>query len=458
MNKTLSLTEGTPWKGILVFAIPIALGSILQQLYNTVDTIAVGNFVGQDALSAVGACAFLTALYLAIALGFSLGASVLAAQFYGAKDEDNLKKCFSTSILLLGGMGIVMTFFAFLTNSLWLRYLIAVPESLYNMALLYINVYVAGLFFQFIYNIIAALLRALGDSKASLYFLLISSVVNIVLDTVLIGYLHMGVAGAAIATNVSQLFAMVASIIYMNKKYPALRISKESLKFDGLMARSVLKTGLPMAIQQAVVSCGFMFIQRLVNSYGPSMTASYTVAMRIEFYVLIPTQALQNTFATYSGQNWGAGNIKRILSGLKQTIWMACMISAVICMATYLFAAPLIQIFGISGEAAEYCIQHIHVACFAIMLFAIYFPCLGLYQGVGKGFFATIIATVVLVSRVVLAYSMSSIPWIDSAALWWCEPFSYMIVIIINYIYFFKGSWRQNRTIVTEARQERRCI
>lgn len=458
MNKTLSLTEGTPWKGILVFAIPIALGSILQQLYNTVDTIAVGNFVGQDALSAVGACAFLTALYLAIALGFPLGGSVLAAQFYGAKDEDNLKKCFSTSILLLGGMGIVMTFFAFLTNSLWLRYLIAVPESLYNMALLYINVYVAGLFFQFIYNIIAALLRALGDSKASLYFLLISSVVNIVLDTVLIGYLHMGVAGAAIATNVSQLFAMVASIIYMNKKYPALRISKESLKFDGLMARSVLKTGLPMAIQQAVVSCGFMFIQRLVNSYGPSMTASYTVAMRIEFYVLIPTQALQNTFATYSGQNWGAGNIKRILNGLKQTIWMACMISAVICMATYLFAAPLIHIFGISGEAAEYCIQHIHVACFAIMLFAMYFPCLGLYQGVGKGFFATIIATVVLVSRVVLAYSMSSIPWIDSAALWWCEPFSYMIVIIINYIYFFKGSWRQNRTIVTEARQERRCI
>lgn len=355
-------------------------------------------------------------------------------------------------------MGIVMTFFAFLTNSLWLRYLIAVPESLYNMALLYINVYVAGLFFQFIYNIIAALLRALGDSKASLYFLLISSVVNIVLDIVLIGYLHMGVAGAAIATNVSQLFAMVASILYMNKKYPAFRISKESLMFDGLMARNVLKTGLPMAIQQAVVSCGFMFIQRLVNSYGPSMTASYTVAMRIEFYVLIPTQALQNTFATYSGQNWGAGNIKRILSGLKQTIWMACMISAVICMATYLFAAPLIQIFGISGEAAEYCIKHIHVACFAIMLFAIYFPCLGLYQGVGKGFFATIIATVVLVSRVVLAYSMSSIPWIDSAALWWCEPFSYMIVIIINYIYFFKGSWRQNRTIVTEARQERRCI
>jgi putative MATE family efflux protein len=444
MKKTISLTEGAPWKGILLFALPIALGSVLQQLYNTVDTIAVGNFQGQDALSAVGACAFLTALYLAVALGFSLGSGVLAAQFYGAKDRNNLKKCFATSILLLGGMGLVMTVFALLTNSLWLRYLIAVPESLYDMALLYINVYVAGLFFQFVYNIIAALLRALGDSKASLYFLLISSVVNIVLDILLIGYFHMGVAGAAIATNISQLLAMAASIFYMNWKYPELRISKENLKFDRQMAGNILRTGFPMAIQQAIVSCGFMFIQRLVNSYGPAMTASYTVAMRIEFYVLIPTQALQATLATFSGQNWGAGNIKRILSGLKQTIIMACLISAAFCLATYIFTASLIQIFGISGEAVEYCTRHVHTACFAIMLFSVYFPCLGLYQGVGKGYFATIIATTVLFSRVVLAYSMSSVFWIDSAALWWCEPFSYMIVIVINYIYFFRGRWKQN--------------
>lgn len=457
MQKTVSLTEGTPWKGILIFAVPIALGNILQQLYNTVDTIVVGNFVGQDALSAVGSCAFLTALYLSIAMGFSLGASVLAAQFYGAEDNINLKKCFSTSILLLGGMGLVMTVFALLTNNLWLRFLIAVPESLYDTALLYINVYAVGLFFQFIYNIVAALLRALGDSKASLYFLVLSAVVNIVLDIVLIGYMNVGVAGAAIATNISQLGACIASIVYLNKQYPSLRISQESLKFDALMAKKVFQTGLPMAIQQAIVSCGFMFIQRLVNSYGPAMIASYTVAMRIEFYVLIPIQALQNTLATYSGQNWGAGNLKRIMSGLKQTIFMACMISAVICFATYIYAAPLIQIFGISGDAAEYCIRHVNVACFAIMLFAVYFPCLGLYQGVGKGFFATIIATVVLFSRIVLAYSMSSVPWIDSAALWWCEPISYMIVIVINYVYFFRGSWKQNNNMIRADKAESQC-
>lgn len=442
MNQTVSLTKGTPWKGILLFAVPIALGSILQQLYNTVDTIAVGNFQGQDALSAVGACAFLTSLYLAVALGFSLGAGVLAAQQYGAGDEENLKICFSTSIFLLGVMGLGMTVFALLTNSLWLRFVIAVPEELYDIALLYINLYAVGLLFQFVYNIIAALLRALGDSKASLYFLLISSGVNIVMDIILIGGLHFGVAGAAIATNLSQLLAMAASIVYLVKKYPK-RITWRHMEFDRLMAVRILRIGLPMAIQQMIVACGFMFIQRLVNSYGTAMTASYTVAMRIEFYVLIPTQSLQSTLATYSGQNWGAGDIKRITEGLKQTILMACLISAVICFCTFLFTEPLIRMFGIEGEAVEYCIRHVHVACFAIMLFSTYFPCLGVYQGVGKGYFATLIATTVLFSRVILAYSMSSIPWINSAALWWCEPISYMIVIVINYSYYLKGSWKQ---------------
>lgn len=321
MKKAISLTQGTPWKGILLFALPIALGSVLQQLYNTVDTIAVGNFQGQDALSAVGACAFLTSLYLAVALGFSLGAGVLAAQQFGAGDEKNLKICFSSSIFLLGLLGIGMTVFALMTNSLWLRYIIAVPEELYDMALLYINIYAVGLLFQFVYNIIAALLRALGDSKASLYFLMISAGVNILLDIILIGGFKLGVEGAAIATNLSQLLAMAASIVYLTKKYPDC-ISWRHMKFDRGMAVRVLRIGLPMAIQQMIVACGFMFIQRLVNSYGTAMTASYTVAMRIEFYILIPTQALQSTLATYSGQNLGAGNQKRIEEGLKQTIIM----------------------------------------------------------------------------------------------------------------------------------------
>lgn len=340
-------------------------------------------------------------------------------------------------------MGVAVTVIALLTNSLWMRYLIAVPESLYDMALLYINLYVVGLLFQFIYNIIAALLRALGDSKASLYFLVISSGVNIVLDIILIGGLRLGVAGAAIATNISQLLAMVASIVYLSKKYPN-RIAWRHMAFDRCMAIQVLRIGLPMAIQQMIVACGFMFVQRLVNSYGTAMTASYTVAMRIEFYILVPTQALQSTLATYSGQNWGAGNIKRIIEGLKQTIMMACLFSAVICLITFIFAEPLVRVFGIDGEAVQYCVRHVHVACFAIMLFSLYFPCLGIYQGVGKGYFATIIATTVLCSRIVLAYCMSSVSWIDEAALWWCEPISYMIVIIINYVYYFRGSWKQH--------------
>ena len=362
-----SLIKGTPWKSILLFALPILAGNILQQLYNTVDTIAVGNFESEAALSAVGACAFLTGLYLAIAIGMSLGASVVAAQLYGSQDKKRLKICFSSSIVLLVSLGIFMTIFGLVTNRLWLTHIIQVPPSIYDNALLYMNIYVLGLIFQFAYNIIAALLKAIGDSKASLLFLLIASVVNIILDIVLIGGFHMSVAGAAIATNIAQLMSFIACIVYLNKRYPEYAIKIKEFHVEKEMMIKVIKTGIPMTIQQVIVSCGFMFMQRLVNSFGEAMTASFTVAMRIEFYILAPTSALQNAMATYGGQNYGAKRIDRIYLGIKQTIIMSLLVTGIICLLSFIFALPLINIFGIQGQAVAYCLQHLHTACFAII-------------------------------------------------------------------------------------------
>lgn len=438
MDISKTLTDGVPWKKILLFALPIMAANLLQQLYNTVDTIILGNFESQAALSAVGSCAFLTNLYLAIALGFSMGANVVAAQLYGAQDIKKLKKCFSTSIILLLGMGMICTIFSLGTNQFWLVHIIGVPESLYNMAYSYMSIYALGLIFQFMYNIIASLLKALGDSRASLIFLLVASVVNIVLDIIFIAVMHMGVIGAALATNIAQMFSLVASLLYLNKCYPQYRIHFKN-KFDHMMARHILKTGLPMTIQQVIVSCGFMFMQRLVNSFGESMTASFTVAMRLEYYLFVPTTALQNAMATYAGQNYGAGKIDRIKQGVKQTVIMATAIAICLGIITFIFHKQMIQIFGIHATSLKFCIQHMRTASFAIILFASYFPCLGLYQGVGKGFFATLVATVVLVSRIIFAYSL--VPFIDYHALWWCEIFGYILAIIINYAYYYRERW-----------------
>ena len=271
---TKDLTRGTPWKLILQFALPIMAGNLLQQLYNTADTIIVGNFNGQQALSAVGACASLTVLFTALAIGFSIGAGVLISQYFGASRERELRQYAATAIVLMLAMGLFMSIIGVVSAKFLLERALGTPEALLPLTLLYFRIYAAGLVFQFGYNIAAALLRALGDSKATLYFLLVSSVLNVVLDLAFVAGLGMGVAGAAIATVLSQIASCVIGFAYMHRKYALLRFSLRELRLDAKTAGRILQVGAPMAIQQSIVSCGFLFLQRLVNLYGESMIAS----------------------------------------------------------------------------------------------------------------------------------------------------------------------------------------
>ena len=266
---TKDLTRGTPWKLIVQFALPIMAGNLLQQLYNTADTIIVGNFNGQQALSAVGACASLTVLFTALAIGFSIGAGVLISQYFGASREQELRQYAATAIVLMLAMGLLMSLIGVCSARFLLARALGTPEALLPLTLLYFHIYAAGLVFQFGYNIAAALLRALGDSKATLYFLLVSSVLNVVLDLAFVAGLGMGVAGAAIATVLSQIASCVIGFAYMHRRYALLRFSLRELQMDLKTAGRILQVGAPMAIQQSIVSCGFLFLQRLVNYYGP---------------------------------------------------------------------------------------------------------------------------------------------------------------------------------------------
>ena len=317
---TKDLTRGTPWKLIVQFALPIMAGNLLQQLYNTADTIIVGNFNGQQALSAVGACASLTVLFTALAIGFSIGAGVLISQYFGASREQELRQYAATAIVLMLAMGLLMSLIGVCSARFLLARALGTPEALLPLTLLYFRIYAAGLVFQFGYNIAAALLRALGDSKATLYFLLVSSVLNVVLDLVFVAGLGMGVAGAAIATVISQIASCVIGFAYMHRRYALLRFSLRELRMDLKTAGRILQVGAPMAIQQSIVSCGFLFLQRLVNYYGESMIASYTVASRMENILMIPIIGIQNTMATFAGQNMGAQRPDRVSKGLGQGV------------------------------------------------------------------------------------------------------------------------------------------
>ena len=438
MKKT-ALTEGTPWKGILSFMIPVLLGLLLQQLYNTVDTIIVGNFAGELPLDAVGACGVLTMAFLALANGFSAGACILIAQLFGSGKEEDMRAQASSSLLVMLAMGVLATAAGILISRFALKYILATPESLISMADTYFKIYAAGLIFQFGYNIVAAILRGIGDSKATLYFLLVASVINVVLDILFVYNLNMGVAGAAAATDIAQAISCVVGMIYMMKKYPMFRWKLNEFTFERQLAWRTLKAGFPMALQQFIVSFGFVFIQRAVNSYGEAMTGSFTVAQKVETYMTLPASALMTTQGTYTGQNIGAGQQDRVITGAKQTVLISEIISVCILTIVFIFAKPIVTAFGLGSEAIGYCTAHVRFVALCMPIFASYFPLLGLFQGANNALFSTFAATGALTVRVATTYLFQGIPGAGYHMIWWNTLFGWGFSFIITWTHFLRG-------------------
>ncbi|MCQ2405981.1 MAG: MATE family efflux transporter [Oscillospiraceae bacterium] len=445
--KELRMTEGAPWKHTLRFAMPVLAGALLQQMYNTVDTIIAGNYAGQSALAAVGTTGTFSFLFLSIALGFSAGAGVIVSQRYGAKDMEGVRRSASTGILMLLGMGIVCTILAMALARPAFIYFINVPSVILDMSMTYFLIFSAGMVFQFAYNIFASLLRAVGDSAATLYFLLISAVVNVVLDILFVAVFRWGVAGTAIATVISQIAAAAAAYIYMTKKYPIFRFRLKEYTWSGLIAKQTLKIGFPISLQTAVVSIGLAFIQRAVNDFGETMTASYTVAMRIEMYLNLPGNAFQTTLATYTGQNIGAGRIDRVRKGLWQTFVMSLGVTLIISACIRLFSGGLIQLFGLEEDAAALCIRHLHTTAFTNLLLNAYFPVFGVFQGSNHGLPPAIIAVAVLATRVVVTYALRYSALFGLSIIWWNGLFGFGVGFIITWIYYFSGKWEKNSMI-----------
>jgi len=438
-----TLTQGTPWKAILSFMFPVFMGLLLQQLYNTVDTIVVGNFAGEAPLAAVGANSVLTMVFLALANGFSAGASVQIAQLFGAGEETQMRRQASSALLVMLAMGVVASVIGILISRFSLTYILATPDSLISMADTYFKIYAAGLVFQFGYNIVAAILRGVGDSKATLYFLLIASSLNVVLDIVFVYNFRMGVAGAAIATDIAQAGSFVAAVWYMMKKYPLFRWKLREFTFEWPLAVRTLKTGLPMALQQLIVSVGFVFIQRAVNSYGEAMIASFSVAQKVETYMTLPANALMTTQATYTAQNIGAGRMDRVQTGAKQTVIISEAISICILTAVFLFARPIVTAFGLGPEAIEYCTSHVRCVALCMILFASYFPFLGLFQGANDALYSTFVATSALAIRVASTYILQVIPAISYRMIWWNALFGWGLGCILVWVHFLRGKWKQ---------------
>ena len=447
MANTKMMTEGAPWKHTLRFSLPVLAGSLLQQLYNTVDTLIVGRFSGQDALSAVGTTGSFTFLFLAIAIGFASGNGVVVAQHYGAQDNKKVRDTASAGILFLMMLGVVSAIFGVIISRPAYTYFVAVPESILDLTLQYFRIYAIGLIFQYGYNIFSSILRAIGDSAATLYFLLISSVMNIGLDLLMVAVLKWGVAGAAVATDISQAASFVAAYIYMRRKYPVFRFKAKEYKWNKEAVKSTVKVGFPISLQLIIVSFGLTFLQRAVNGFGETMIASFTVGQRIEMYLNLPCNAFQTTLATYTGQNIGAGKMDRVKTGTKQTVLISVAMTLVISALVYFFAPQIITLFGLSEQAAEYCLAHLRAVSIINIVLSLYIPLFGVFQGSNHSAFPMIVATAALGMRVTVTYLFRYSGFFGHTIIWWNGIFGFGAGFLISWTYYLSGKWQKNSAL-----------
>lgn len=436
-----NMTEGTPWKHIVKFALPVLFGSLLQQLYNTVDTIIVGNFSGEEALAAVGTTGTMTFFFLAIAIGFSSGNGVVIAQHYGAKNEKGVRENASAGIFFLTVLGLASAIIGIILAGPIFEHLIVAPEEILDMTIQYFRIYCIGLIFQYGYNIFSSILRAVGDSSATLYFLLISSVANVLLDLLFVVVFKWGVVGAAAATDIAQLGSLVAAYIYMNKKYPVFRFALSDYKWDTEVIKRTVQIGMPISLQLIIVSLGLTFIQRAVNGFGKFMTASFTVGQRVEQYINLPFNALQTTLATYAGQNVGANKIDRIKKGVRQALVISVGSTLIISALIMMFAGNIAGIFGLGEEAMVYCIPHIKTVAMINIILSFYIPLFGLYQGTGHSGFPAIVATSALSVRVIITYLLRYSPFFGYSIVWWNGLFGFGVGCTITWIFYLSGKW-----------------
>lgn len=320
-NNNGLMTEGSIFQKILFFSIPLILGNLLQQLYNTADSIMVGNFVGSNALAAVGASSSMIYLLIAFSQGAAVGAGVIVAQYLGAKDKKSVSDAVHTSLVIAGILGIVLTIAGIVLSRQLLEWM-KTPDEVMEPAVTYFRLYSAGMFFGIVYNMAAGILNAAGNSKRSLLYLAVASFTNIILDILFIAILDMGVAGAAIATDISQAVSCILSMAFLMRVKDSYQVSLKKLKIHRRIAGSMIRVGLPTGIQNMVISLSNVLVQTSVNGFGAAAMAGYTAYLKVDGFNILPVMSFSMAVTTFAGQNYGAGNYDRVKKGMYVTLAM----------------------------------------------------------------------------------------------------------------------------------------
>lgn len=424
------LDEKRPFAGIIKYAIPILIASVLQQFYNTADLFILGVFDSQRAMASVGACGFLIGLIITFASGLSSGISVSVSTELGKEDKGNIKSYVQNGFIIVFILGICIAIFAYLAGPIMLSDIIGVPAELLNEANVYIKICAIGVLFEFLYNYIMGLLLGHGDSKASLLFLSISTVINITLDIALVSVWHMGVVGVALSTVIAQFILVICATIYLTKKYPEVFASlntRDWLVLPGYIW-DIIRVGVPLSFQGIVVNLGFMIIQNTVNSFGSDMTASYAVASKLEMYLLIPFISFTSALAVYVG--FLIGNHRdELLTRVLSRVRIAYLVIAVILAAfSFAMAPAAAYLFKLNTNASSIFISHFRMIAIDIIIYSLYSPVNAFFGGSKRSYIMFICSCVEMTGRIMAINLLAKT--IGMACVWFSEPIPWLFVCI----------------------------
>lgn len=447
MKRTIDMTVGNPTQNILLFSFPVLLGTLFQQLYNMTDTIIVGRFLGENALAAVGSTGSTVYLVIGFTSGLTQGFSILVAQAFGARNQKDIRSLIAHALALTLILSALITIPVVLLSKQILL-IMNTPENILSLSHVYLQIIFSGILCTMSYNVAASILRAMGDSKTPLYFLIFSSFLNIGLDIFFIVVSRLGTAGVALATVLSQGVSAVLSFVYLFRSYPHLRPRRQDFVLKWKLAERMLRTGIPMAMNQSIIAAGIMIAQSGINSFGPAVIAAYATATKVENLASQPMMALGAGISTYCGQNLGAHKFDRIYQGMRRAVVMGAVIGCLGILFYFIAAKSIVQVFvsNPSAELLNYAELYLFTTVWFLPALAWIFLFRNALVGLGKGIVSMLGGLLELVCRVLC------IRFLLPVAGFWCirliNPITWIAACALFIILYFR--WENHQKKLTK--------
>lgn len=445
-NNVTDMTVGSPTKHIILFAIPLLIGNLFQQFYNIIDSLVVGNFVGPNAVAAVGTCGSPNFFFFSLAAGLATGIGVIVAQYYGMGNEKGVRSAIANAGYVLITTSLIVSVLGFVFARQVLL-LLQTPDTILPDATIYLKVSCVGIVMVSLYNGVSCILRALGDSKTPLYFLILSSVVNIILDILFVREFGMGVFGVGLATVIAQAVSAIASLIYAYIRFPYFKLTSEQLKPDSVLIIKSFQIGVPVAVQNSTIAISCMVLQGVVNSFGETVMAAFSITGRIEQIIHQPYGSLGIALTNYAGQNMGAGKIERVKEGYRKAVLMVVIFSLAMLPIVYIFGSSIIGLFF--DESVENVAEVISIGTKALRITSLAYFGLGLIyipravlNGCGDTGFAMINGICEVACRILYSQIFTRIAIFGFWGIWITTALTWATTAVVCVLRYMSGKWK----------------